>query len=117
MPKDVTMPDWLQGLINQVAECENWPNDKYPALAMEARDRIGEYGGDEDWQAALLQLVIDEVERLRAELDAERHEEKCFETSFLNVCLYAEIDAGQSREVMEEELVSLVKAAKAAGGE
>lgn len=64
----------------------------------------------------LLLELVGEVERLRAELDAERHEQKCFEASFLNVCLYAEIDPGQSREVMEEELVSLVKAAKAAGG-
>ena len=65
MAKTVSLPKWLEELISRVIESDDWPGGQYPALAMEARDRIGEFSSDEDWQTCLLQLVIDEVERLR----------------------------------------------------
>lgn len=64
MANEVNVPDWLERLVDQVLDSEDWPDDEYPRLAFEVRDRIGE-GYDEDGQVSLLQLVIHEIERLR----------------------------------------------------
>ena len=67
----VLLPDWLRQIAEKVPEMDDWPNGKYPAVAFEAR---GVACADDEGDPAviLLQMVIDEVERLQSEgADAE----------------------------------------------
>ena len=67
MPRNVA-PEWLATMARRVVEDENWPNGQYPHVAFAAREIVAEEVADDDVQVSLLQLVIDEVDRLRKEL-------------------------------------------------
>lgn len=63
----IEVPLWLQKIIDQVVKddaSQKWPNDEYPALAFNVQGRIK----NPDSRTALLQSVIDEVEKLQEAL-------------------------------------------------
>ena len=77
---NVKLPHWLQTMVDQTiqhAERAAWPPGGYPALAFDARNQIGQ-DGDGDTQAALLQLLIDKIERLRVAVAKMSHR-KCWD--------------------------------------
>lgn len=61
------LPDWLRKIAERVSFDENWPDNTYPHIAFEARAIVAEENASDDAQVCLLQRVISEVERLRAE--------------------------------------------------
>lgn len=63
------LPGWLQAIVRRAIKDEDWPGDKYPDLAVEARDQVTTEIEGDDVQLCLLQLLIDEIVRLRAERD------------------------------------------------
>ena len=67
-------------------------------------------------QAALRNAQISE-QHWRDEAQKERDLDDCYETAFNNVCIAADIDLGMGRNVLEEELTSIAKAAAEAAKE
>ncbi len=71
---DTQLPRWLQELVERrvnaslESPCE-WPNGQFPHLAFRAREIVAEDDDGDDGQVSLLQVVIDEAERLQAIVD------------------------------------------------
>ena len=65
--RDVTLPNWLEELVDRVnayGTQGEWPDDRYPALAFKALSLASDAFAD-DGVACLVQLLINEVERLQ----------------------------------------------------
>ena len=71
---DTQLPRWLQELVERrvnaslESPCE-WPNGQFPHLAFRAREIVAEDDDGDDGQVSLLQVVIDEAERLHTIVD------------------------------------------------
>ena len=66
MSEETKVPAWLETMANKIAVDENWPSGQYPQAAFDALDIVGETAVDGDSAVSLLQVVIDEVERIKS---------------------------------------------------
>ena len=59
----VELPEWLKQIAESVVKSDDWPDGKSPAVAFEAR-AVACADDEDDPTVSLLQMVINEVERL-----------------------------------------------------